>query len=566
MQTPPIPANEAERLAALRGFAVLDTPAEADFDRFTRLAAKLFDVPMALVTFIDSERQWVKSAVGVDGADAPRDESFCGHAILEPEVMIVPDAQQDRRFHDNPFVTENPNVRFYAGAPLRTAEGHGLGALCILDDKPRKLSDAQVELLNELSKLVVEQLEHRKQRLLVQREFEQLRTLLTVLPAPVTVHQSGNVVFANAKAEEVLRVPPGSLVGHSARDFLVPGTQTPASSPERLERKLKTGDGREVLIESTPMPFVWRGEEAYVVLHRDVSAERAVQAEQRRAADMVKKHLNELQVIFDTLPEGIVVADQDRRCVYANQQMSEFFGVSLDTLLDWGLADVANHVAACTEHPDATRERMMKQVQIGAGTSLAEQFVFVKPRPQVLRRHVHKLGLPERPWIAVWTDVTEEVAQLRQSQAAASTDQLTGLANRRAAEAEMDVAIAGGGPVSVVLFDVDHFKKVNDTFGHDVGDVVLQQVADALRSSARTGDFVARWGGEEFLAVVRADPAGAQRFAERVRLAVSALETPAGRVTISGGISPVQRPGDVKRADERLYEAKRQGRNRVLGA
>ncbi|PZR13290.1 MAG: hypothetical protein DI536_13475 [Archangium gephyra] len=115
------------------------------------------------------------------------------------------------------------------------------------------------------------------------------------------------------------------------------------------------------------------------------------------------------------------------------------------------------------------------------------------------------------------------------------------------------------------LFDVDHFKKVNDTFGHDVGDVVLQQVADALRSSARTGDFVARWGGEEFLAVV-ADPAGAQRFAERVRLAVSALETPAGRVTISGGISPVQRPGDVKRADERLYEAKRQGRNRVLGA
>lgn len=566
MQTPPIPANEAERLAALRGFAVLDTPAEADFDRFTRLAAKLFDVPIALVSLVDAERQWFKSDHGLGASQTPRELAFCAHAIHEEEPMVVPNALDDPRFHDNPLVSGDPHIRFYAGAPLRTSDGYALGTLCVIDRKPRQLSQTQQELLHELGKLVMEQLEHRRQRMLAQREFEQLRTLLTALPAPVTVHQNGNVVFANAKAEEVMRVPAGSLVGHSARNFLVPKTQTNVSTPERIERKLKTGDGKEVLIESTPMPFNWRGEEAYVVMHRDVSAERAVQAEQRRANELVKKHLNEMQVIFEQLPEGIVVADQDKRCVYANQKVSELMGIPIDQLLDWNLSDVANHVANCTENPEATREKMIKQVQIGAGTSMVEEFVFVKPKFQVLRRHVHKLGLPERPWISVWTDITEDAKQLRQSQAAASTDALTKLANRRAAEAEMDHAIAAGGVVSVVLFDVDHFKKVNDTYGHDVGDVVLQMVAEALRSSARTGDFVARWGGEEFLAVVRADPTGAHRFAERVRHAVSELETPAGRVTISGGIALVKRAGDVKRADEQLYEAKRQGRNRVLGA
>ncbi|MGV3619883.1 MAG: diguanylate cyclase domain-containing protein [Archangium sp.] len=566
MQTPPIPANEAERLAALRGFAVLDTPAEAAFDRFTRLAAKLFDVPIALVSLIDEERQWFKSELGLGAQQTPREFAFCAHAIEEKEPMVVSNALKDPRFHDNPLVSGDPHIRFYAGSPLVTHDGHAVGTLCVIDRRPRELNETQRELLTELGKLVMEQLEHRKARMLAEREFQQLRQLLTVLPAPVTVHQNGNVVFANARAEEVMRVPVGALTGQSARTFLVPKTQTTGSTPERIERKLKTGDGKEVLVESTPMPFVWNGDDAYVVLHRDVSAERAVQAEQKRASELVKKHLNELQVIFDQLPEGIVVADQDKRCVYANQKVSEIMGISQDTLLDWTLADVANHVADCTEDPEATREKMLKQVQIGAGTSMAEEFVFVKPKYQVLRRHVHKLGLPERPWISVWTDVTEQATQLKQSQLAASTDQLTSLANRRAAEAEMERAIAGGGPVSVVLFDVDHFKKVNDTFGHDVGDVVLQLVAEALRSSARSGDFVARWGGEEFLAVVRSDPAGAQRFAERVRLAVSKLETPAGKITISGGISAVKRPGDVKRADEQLYEAKRQGRNRVLGA
>lgn len=179
MQIPPIPANEAERLAVLRGFAVLDTPAEADFDRFTRLAARLFDVPIALVSLVDAERQWFKSNVGLSGTDSSRATSFCGHALVETEPMVVPNALDDPRFFDNPFVTGDPNVRFYAGAPLRTRDGFALGTLCVIDNKPRELSVVQRELLAELGNLVMEQLEHRRSRMLALRESEQLRALLT---------------------------------------------------------------------------------------------------------------------------------------------------------------------------------------------------------------------------------------------------------------------------------------------------------------------------------------------------------------------------------------------------
>ncbi len=565
MQTPPIPLHETERLAALRGFAVLDTPAEADFDRFTRLAARLFDVPIALVSLVDAERQWFKSDFGLGATQTSREVSFCGHALVEVAPLVVPNALEDPRFADNPLVLGDPHIRFYAGAPLRTSDGYALGTLCVIDRRPRELTTAQRDLLAELGNLVMEQLEHRRSRLMALRESEQLRALLTALPAPVTVHLGEKVVFANEAAERVMRVSPGALVGHTAREFVVPGSRSADSSPSRIERKLRTGDGGEVRVESTPMPLRWHGEDAWAVVHRDVGAERETQALRRRESERLARQLEELLAVFDELPEGVVVFDAELRVAYANRSVAELFAVDRATLPGWYVDDIARHVATMSDEPERVLSRMKQMLSLTEGQSQAAQFTFSRPRHRVMRRELHKLGLVDRPWVSVWTDVTEEVAQLKQSQAAASTDALTKLPNRRAAETELEVALAAGGPVTVVLFDVDHFKKVNDTFGHDVGDEVLIRVGEALRTSARTGDFVSRWGGEEFLAVVRADDTGARRFAERVRLAVSSLETSAGKVTISGGLATVARPADVKLADAQLYEAKRQGRNRVMG-
>ena len=158
MQPPRIPDDESQRLDALRACAVLDTPPEARFDRLTRLAARLFDVPIALVSLIDAERQWFKSRVGLDATQTGRDISFCGHAILSPEILEIPDALLDARFADNPLVTGAPGIRFYAGAPLRVGGDHLVGTLCLIDTRPRQLDDAQRQSLRDLADCVQDEL------------------------------------------------------------------------------------------------------------------------------------------------------------------------------------------------------------------------------------------------------------------------------------------------------------------------------------------------------------------------------------------------------------------------
>src|SRR5262245_40495961 len=158
MITPPIPADEARRLAALHGLGILDTPPEQRFDRITRLAQRLFDVPIVLVSLVDTNRQWFKSCQGLPVRETSRDVSFCGHAIVRPGALIVPDALTDVRFADNPLVTGDPLIRFYAGRPLSVADGSQIGTLCLIDRQPRQFSDEQLHVLDDLAALVEDQL------------------------------------------------------------------------------------------------------------------------------------------------------------------------------------------------------------------------------------------------------------------------------------------------------------------------------------------------------------------------------------------------------------------------
>jgi diguanylate cyclase (GGDEF)-like protein len=149
--TPPKPKDEEVRLRTLHSLSILDTPAEDRFDRLTRIARRIFRVPIALVSLVDDDRQWFKSNAGLTVFETPRDISFCGHAILGDGVFIVPDARRDPRFADNPLVLDEPFIRFYAGFPLRSLNGSKLGTLCIMDHRPRTLSGAEVEILRDLS-------------------------------------------------------------------------------------------------------------------------------------------------------------------------------------------------------------------------------------------------------------------------------------------------------------------------------------------------------------------------------------------------------------------------------
>jgi diguanylate cyclase (GGDEF)-like protein len=151
MLKPPIPIDERARLNSLKSLNVLDTPPEERFDRLTRIAQRIFGVPIALVSLVDENRQWFKSCAGLNASETPRDISFCGHTILGNEVF-------DKRFFDNPLVAGDPKIRFYAGCPIKAPDGNKLGTLCIIDQKPRSLSEEDINIIKDLASMVEQEL------------------------------------------------------------------------------------------------------------------------------------------------------------------------------------------------------------------------------------------------------------------------------------------------------------------------------------------------------------------------------------------------------------------------
>ncbi|MCL9657205.1 sensor domain-containing diguanylate cyclase [Pseudomonas protegens] len=158
MLYPRKPSDEARRVQTLRELNVLDTLPEERFDRVTRLAKRLFNVPIALISLVDGDRQWFKSAAGLEASQTSRDISFCGHAILDDQIFMVRDAECDERFRDNPLVTGEPRIRFYAGCPLSVPNGSKLGTLCLIDTRPRDLDDEERALLRDLARMAEQEL------------------------------------------------------------------------------------------------------------------------------------------------------------------------------------------------------------------------------------------------------------------------------------------------------------------------------------------------------------------------------------------------------------------------
>jgi len=161
MKKPPVPSDEEARLRKLESLEILDSSPEAMFDDIARIASVVADTPIALISLVDGKRQWFKARVGLEVTETPRDVAFCSWAILGDEIFEVGDALKDERFSDNPLVLGEPEIRFYAGAPLRTSSGEGIGSVCVIDSKPRALDERQKEALRALSRIAVALMELR---------------------------------------------------------------------------------------------------------------------------------------------------------------------------------------------------------------------------------------------------------------------------------------------------------------------------------------------------------------------------------------------------------------------
>jgi signal transduction histidine kinase/CheY-like chemotaxis protein len=205
MQCAPLPKNEAARLKVLKYYEVLDTKAESQFDELTELAATICEVPIALVSLIDTDRQWFKSKVGIEAEQTPREIAFCAHSILGTHILEIPDATQDERFYDNPLVTGEPHIRFYAGAPLITPEGQALGTLCVIGERPRMLNDTQRMALNNLSKAVVSQLELRIKNKELQRLNEFRRDFISYISHELRTPLNAVLSFSDLLKEELAK-------------------------------------------------------------------------------------------------------------------------------------------------------------------------------------------------------------------------------------------------------------------------------------------------------------------------------------------------------------------------
>ena len=306
MSAAPLPPNEGARLQALRSHAVLDTEAEASFDEIAELAREICGTPTALLTFVDAERQWVKARAGFTARETAREIAFCAHAILGPDVMVVPDATLDPRFASNPLVTDAPHVRFYAGAPLILANGHAIGTVAVLDYVPRELDDAKRGALAMLARHAVAQLELRWRLSHAADEgTAQKDALLSAsLDAIVVIDRDGAIVEFNPSAEQAFGYARQSVVGRPLVDVLIPEELRAAhrdgfahhlaTGEERMmNRRIETvavrADGTQIPVELAIARLGHTEPPMFVGFLRDVSDRKRAETAVRR--EMVRFHL-----------------------------------------------------------------------------------------------------------------------------------------------------------------------------------------------------------------------------------------------------------------------------------
>lgn len=359
MKPAPIGADEADRLTALHRYRILDTAPEAEFNDFTEVAAQLCGTPIALVSLVDADRQWFKSRIGLEIEEAARDTSFCGHAIHHgAEVFEVPDTLLDERFADNPWVSQDPHIRFYAGAPLLTPGGHAVGTLCVIDSVPHALTPAQRRALQALGRQVVRQME---QRLLIRREkrfYAELskqakfqKVLLdSAVAAVISTDQEGLITSFNPAAERLLGYRAEEVIGHERVGLFHVKEELEARAGELALELGRRVEPRDAIVVKAAMGFPDTHEWSYrrkdgsrvpvmlsvSALHDDAGRVSGYiglswDITERRQADLALRQSQErLQLAMDAAKISLWDADLQTQCITLDARWNELAGYAAE--------------------------------------------------------------------------------------------------------------------------------------------------------------------------------------------------------------------------------------------
>jgi diguanylate cyclase (GGDEF)-like protein/PAS domain S-box-containing protein len=420
----------------------------------------------------------------------------------------------------------------------------------------------------------------RKQQLRQLRRSDQInRAILQHLPNGAVFLLDRDLRYVSAEGPLVpdimRRTDIEGLVGRRAADVISPANREVVL--DRYRRAL-AGESSDTEIELDGRYFdmsivpILEGKEIThaLIATYDVTDRRREVIAVRQARDALTRERALFEITLAHILDGVALIDGDNRILLANHAFAAMLGLAPESVLGLTREGFVRLVAPLLEQPEGFAEALAGQPE-----DQSQEFIFAPPRRRILTRSWTRVPLADGGGILVtWHDVTAERDLLRERERLLLTDLLTGIPNRRAADlalrTERERMKRAGTPMCVALFDIDHFKKVNDGHGHGAGDELLRLVAGTLAREARLTDTIARWGGEEFLAILNFPLDGARVFCERARLSVERLCCPPlGRVTISAGVAEVaagESSSDaIAQADRHLYDAKNAGRNRVAG-
>lgn len=615
--TADIPSDEVNRLSTLRELNILDTESEKEFDELTVLAAQICLAPIALISLIDQQRQWIKSRVGLNVTETSRDIAFCAHAILQPNSLLeVQDTQLDERFSGNPLVLESPNIRFYAGAPLIATDGHALGTLCVIDHVPRKLTEAQRAALVVLSRAIVQQIELRRRlqrvknstglllsqnsrleaqieigaatledEVVMHNESELLsrQILDRALDGVINLDQHGRVTYWNSEAERIfgyssehahsrdiieLILPTHQhlVIRELMEQFLVAGVGK--QNHRRFEINAVRADGAKVPVEIAVIVLQRFGEYFFNGFVRDLTEH--------------NKNIEELRISAITFnsQDAIIITDGDVKTLRVNQKALDISGYKSSELIGLEPSLLSSNVQSDQFYAD------MWQTIETLGSWEGE--VWDKRKDgDVFPLLIAITAIRDAKnritnYVLSFSDITATKRDADAIHKLAFFDPLTHLPNRRALSERVAHALmvceSHGKTLAVLFIDMDNFKDINDALGHQLGDRILIETAQRLRRCMRSDDTVARIGGDEFAIVVKnldfnIDTAKAEvEIVAAKILAILNQSYQLDKQEIHSGASvgvAIARHSQVpieelfKQADIGLYQAKISGRNQM---